>query len=145
MSACMLVSIIYHVGTVGIQGKDRCGFSDMLVSAFDISSGGLVLPLIILMVILMILYTSSKIYSENCCFLVMLVPIIVLAFISVVGVAANVLFSFISVVKVVYGDHEMWNPASISCNSPSLFSAFTYITAEFVLIALIVIVCGFLL
>ena len=93
----------------------------------------------------MVLYTSSKIYSENCCFLVMLVPIIVLAFISVVGIAANVLFSFISVVKVVYGDYEMWNPASISCSSPSFFSAFTYVTTEFVLIALIVIVCGFLL
>ena len=130
-----------YVGALGIQGKDRCGFSDMLVGAFDVSSGGLVLLLIILMVVLMILYTSSKIYSEDGCVLVMLIPVIVLAFIGVVGVVANVLFSFISVVKVVYGDYEMWDPASISCSSPTFLSAFTYITAEFVLIALIIIVC----
>ena len=109
----MPVSFIYHVGALGIQGKDRCGFSDMLVGAFDVSSGGLVLLLILLMVVL-ILYTSSKIYSGDGCVLVMLVPVIVLVFIGVVGVVANLLFSFISVVKAIYGDYEMWDPASIT-------------------------------
>ena len=95
------------------------------------------------MVILMILYTSYKVYLEDCCFLVMLVPVIVLAVIVVVGIVANILFSFISVAKVVYGDYELWSPSNIDCSSPSFFSAFSYLTAEFVLIAaIIIIVCG---
>lgn len=101
--------------------------------------------LIIVMVILMILYTSHKIYLVDGCFLVMLVPVVLLVVINVLGILANVLFSFISVVKVVYGDYEMWNPASISCSSPTFFSAFTYVTSEFILIALIIFVCVFLL
>ena len=135
------------VGALGIQGKDKCGFSDIRVGAYDVSSGGLLLLLIIVVVILMILYTSHKVYLEDHCYLIMLGSVIVLAVIVVLGIAANMLFSFISVAKVVYGDYNniMWNPSNIDCSSPSFFSAFTYITTEFVLIAvIIIIVCYFL-
>jgi hypothetical protein len=94
----------------------------------------------------MIIYTGHKVYLENCCFLVLLIPVILLAVIVVAGIVANVFFSFISVAKVVYGDYDMWNPANINCSSPSFLSAFTYVTTELVLIALIIIIiaCGFL-
>ena len=131
-----------HSGALGIEGKDKCGFSDVRVGAFDVSSGGLLLLLIVLVVIIMILCTSVKVYLEDSCLLLMLIPVVVLTVIVAIGVVANVLFSFISVVKVVYGDYEMWNPASIDCSSPSFLSAFTYVTAEFVLIAVIILIVG---
>ena len=135
--------LLSHSGALGIEGKDKCGLSDVRVGAFDVSSGGLLLLLIVLVIIIMILYTSVKVYLEKSCFAFMLCPVVALIVIVVAGIIANVLFSFISVVKVVYGDYEMWNPANISCSSPSFLSAFTYVTAEFILIALSIIVGGF--
>ena len=135
--------LLSHSGALGIEGKDKCGFSDVRVGAFDVSSGGLLLLLIVLVVTIMILCTSVKVYLEDSCLLLMLIPVVVLTVIVAIGVVANVLFSFISVVKVVYGDYEMWNPANINCSSPSFLSAFTYVTAEFILIALSIIVGGF--
>jgi hypothetical protein len=131
------------LGAFGIQGRDKCGFSDIHVGAFDVSSGGLLLLLIILVVVLMVTYRHKDYLGlQDNCFLVILVLLIILA---AIGIGANILFSFISVAKVVYGDYEMWNPSNIDCSSPSFFSAFTYVTAEFVLIALIIIVvCIFL-
>ena len=65
-----------------------------------------------------------------------------LALICAIGIIVNVIFSFVSVVKVVYRDYDMWNPDSINCASPAFFSAFTYVTIEFVLIV-VIIVCSF--
>ena len=133
------------IGSLGIRRKDKCGFFDVHVGAFDVSSGGLILLLIILMVLVLILYTSYKIYSEDRCLLIMLVPVVVLAIICILGIVSNVLVSFVSIVKVVYGDYRVWNPHGSNCTSPAFFSGFTYVTIEFVLILVFIIVCVFLL
>ena len=97
------------------------------------------------MVLLMISYISRSIYLDDSCFYILLFPVAVLVVIGALGILANVLFSFISVVKVVYRDYTMWNPDNIGCSSPAFISAFAYVTIEFILIGIVVIMCGFLI
>ena len=127
-------------GSLGIQGKDACGFLDTKVGAFDVSSGILTVLLVVLMILIMFLYTSHSIYSQHHCVLIMSFPVVVLALVCMLGIIANLFFSFISVVKVVYAGYNTWRPETINCTSPAFYSAFTYVTVEFTLI-LIFIVC----
>lgn len=121
---------------------DKCVFFNVEVGAFDVSSGALVILLVILMLLFLLLYTYYNIcFKDHFCFLMILIPLVILAFICVL---ANVLFSFVSVVKVVYRDFSMWKAENIDCTSPAFYSAFTYVTFEFVLIALLIIaICVF--
>ena len=137
-NAMIQVSVI---GSLGIQAKDKCGFSDRQVGGFDISSGGMILLLITLIILLMIAFTSHSIHSKYYCFLFVMFLVVPLALICAVGIIVNVIFSFVSIVKVVYRDYDIWNPDNINCASPAFFSAFTYVTIEFVLI--VIIVCSF--
>ena len=129
------------IGSLGIQAKDKCGFSDRQVGGFDISSGGMILLLITLILLLMIAFISHSIYSKYYCFLFVMFLAVPLALICAVGIIVNVIFSFVSIVKVVYRDYGMWNPDNINCASPTFYSAFIYVTIEFVLI-IVIIVCS---
>ena len=111
----------------------------MKVGAFDVSSGVLTVLLVVLMILIMFLYTTRNIYSQNHCFLIMLIPVAVLAAVCALGIVANLLFSFISVVKVVYVDYNKWSPDTINCTSPAFYSAFTYVTVEFVSIVIFIV------
>ena len=127
------------IGSLGIQGEDKCGFSDVHVGTFDVSSGVLIVLLVFLTILVMVLYTGHCVYLEGRCLLIMLFPIVVLVVVCVLGIAANVLFSFISIVEVVYRDYNMWRPENIDCTSPAFYSAFTYVTIELVFIGVLII------
>ena len=123
-----------------MEGKDECGFSDVRVSAFGVSSGALMLWIVIFSILVIALYVSYHVYflDQDCCSIALRL-LAVLAVLFVLGVVANVLFSFISVVKVVYRDYPQWDPSSTGCSSPAFFSAFSYVTVEFILIGILII------
>ena len=80
----------------------------------------------------MVAFASHSIYSKHYCFLFVMFLVVPLALTCAIGIIVNMIFSFVSVVKVVYRDYDMWNPDSINCASPAFFSAFTYITISLV-------------
>ena len=55
--------------------------------------------------------------------------------VSIIAIATNTSFSFTSVVKVVYGEYNRWNTQNNNCSSPVFYSAFAYVTAEFLTLA----------
>ena len=98
----------------------------------------------LLFLLLYTYYNNIICFKDHFYFMMILIPLVILAFMCVLAIIANVLFSFVSVVKVVYRDFSMWKAENIDCTSPAFYSAFTYVTLEFVLIALLFIaICVF--
>ena len=117
-----------------LYGGDKCGFSVRVVNIFDITSGVtlILLLLSVLLCILLIISCDFKICEENNYFMLLFVMFSILC---VIAILANTLFSFISIVKIVYSDYKAH---TANCSSPAFYSAFTYVTIEFITLAAII-------
>ena len=84
-------------------------------------------------------------YSGMCKYLEIAIVIITVGIISTLAIIANYVFSFVSIVKEVYVGGPASNDTVANCTSPAFYTAFTYVTVEFIVLAVLipVIVVGF--
>ena len=84
-------------------------------------------------------------YSAMSNYLKFAIVLIIVGLICALAIIANYVFSFVSVVKEVYVVGPANNDTVTRCTSPAFYTAFTYVTVEFITLAVIipVIVVGF--
>ena len=133
--------IPYYLGHYGVHGNDKCGFTNQTVSIYDITSG-VTLCLLVLAILAYILYSASNSFQrcQDSCHLICIMTF-TSAFIAlcIIAIIANTLFSFTSIVSVVYGEYDNWKTHN-NCSSPAFYSAFAYVTAEFITLAVAILV-----
>ena len=106
-----------------------------VVNIFDITSG-ITLILLVLSVLSCILLIIScdfeRCEDQHVCFIVLFGT---LSIVCALAIVANTLFSFISIVKIVYLEYTAY---TADCSSPAFYSAFIYVTIEFITLAAII-------
>ena len=136
------MSLFTHsIGHYGLHGNDKCGFTNQTVSIYDITSG-ITLCLLVLAILAYILYSTSSGFQrcqESCHLTCITIFMSVLLGLCIAAIFANTLFSFTSIVKVVYGEYDRWKTQN-NCTSPAFYSAFAYVTAEFFTLAVAILV-----
>ena len=73
-----------------------------------------------------------------CNYLMFIIVLIIIGIICALAIVANYVFSFVSVVEQVYVVGPASNDTATKCMSPAFYTAFTYVTVEFIMLVVLV-------
>jgi glucose-6-phosphate-specific signal transduction histidine kinase len=128
------IILLLCLGHLGLQDY-KCGYYAGLVSIFDITSGITLILLVLSVLLWLLVIISYKYYCKVCKENFAMICIFVSIF-CMMAILGNTTFSFV-IVDNVYSNYKAY---STNCTSPAFYSAFVYITIEFLTLAVIILI-----